>query len=1156
MNSESAIPFRLTPCEHSAIIVFCCLLAVCSSCYLQAQAPAAGAVNTAAEWVPPLKPASDAGERAIARMRVPDDLQIRLWAAEPMLGNPNALHLDEKGRVYVAETYRYGGGGVIDIRSARSWLEEELASRTVEERLLIPLRHATERVGQQALYARDSERIVLLEDTTGAGKADKSTVFSTGYNGVKDGLGSGVFAYHGSVYYTCIPSLYLLKDTNADGKADVKLELQYGYGVRYGFIGHDLHGMVLGPDGRLYFSMGDRGANVTKTPDGRQVEAAECGAVFRCDLDGKNLELFATGLRNPQELRFDQYGNLFTGDNNPDKGDPARWVYVIEDGDSGWRVGYQHATRMANGGPWMAEQLWSPAENNNAAYLVPNVTPLYDGPSGLAYYPGTGLPDRYDDHFFLCDFRGASGTSRINSFAVKPKGATFELIDLKPFMERICVTDCDFGPDGALYVADWIDGWARPMAGRIYKVFAPALTNDARVLETKRLIAEGMANRSLGELGKLLNHSDLRVRQEAQFALAEKGPEGVPELMAAALKGEKLVTRLHGIWGLGQLARKIPSALKPVLPLLTSKDREIRCQAAKVLGDARAAEAYELLIQLLFDAQPRARFFAAQALGKLGRKAAVPALFSALKDNNDQDSVLRYACVTALARLSDPVSLTAKAKDESRAVRLGAALALRRLAHPSIAVFLNDTDGQVVLEAARAINDLPIAEALPQMAALLNKPLPESASKPEKAPYTVRGPRPIGTPADWILWRAVNANFRLGAPEAAKALATFAARSDAPERVRIEALNDLAEWAKPNNLDHITTLYRPLTPRDPKPARDAAAEIVKAIMEEAPSAVQAAAANLMRTYGLGDSETLLGALTDRRASPEVRVSALSSLADRKDPRLSDALQTALKDRSGVVRAEAIHILGTQPGGAAQIAGLLESGSAGEKQAVFEALGNSKETEAVAVLSQWMEKLLAKEVPIELQVELLEAAARHAESPLGEKLKKFEDARDLTSPLGRYVEVVSGGDAANGRKIFRERTDVACLRCHVAQGEGGTVGPPLDGIGSKQSREYLLESIVAPNAKIAPGFETLIVETTEGRLRSGVFKSEDAKGLVLVQTDADLDASERFLAIPKDQIKARERGPSAMPEGLVLALSKRELRDLIEFLASLKDTPAK
>ena len=151
---------------------------------------------------------------------------------------------------------------------------------------------------------------------------------------------------------------------------------------------------------------------------------------------------------------------------------------------------------------------------------------------------------------------------------------------------------------------------------------------------------------------------------------------------------------------------------------------------------------------------------------------------------------------------------------------------------------------------------------------------------------------------------------------------------------------------------------------------------------------------------------------------------------------------------------------------------------------------------------------------------------------------------------------AGGKAANGRKIFRERSDVSWLRCHVAQGEGGTVGPPLDGVGAKQNREYLLEAIVAPNAKIAPGFESLVIETTDGRLSSGVFKKEDAKELVLLRPDADIEPDQQLVTIPKIQIKSRERGPSAMPDGLVLALSKGELRDLIEFLASLKEEPAR
>ena len=81
-------------------------------------------------------------------------------------------------------------------------------------------------------------------------------------------------------------------------------------------------------------------------------------------------------------------------------------------------------------GPWNEEKLWDPAGTAQAAYLVPPIANIADGPSGLTYNPGVSLlPDRYKDHFFLVDFRGASGQSGIRSFAVKPKGASFELVD-------------------------------------------------------------------------------------------------------------------------------------------------------------------------------------------------------------------------------------------------------------------------------------------------------------------------------------------------------------------------------------------------------------------------------------------------------------------------------------------------------------------------------------------------------------------------------------------------------------------------------------------------------------------------------------------------------------------------------------------------------
>ena len=207
--------------------------------------------------------------------------------------------------------------------------------------------------------------------------------------------------------------------------------------------------------GKLYFSIGDRGFNVES--HGKQLDLHERGAVFRCYPDGSEFEVVATGLRNPQKLAFDQYGNLFTADNNADHGDSARWVYILEGGDSGWRGGYQFIKRRTFSGPWHSEKMWHEPHPGQPAFLVPPIKDLGTGPSGIGYYPGTGLPERYKDHFFYCDFIGNGG---IFSFSLKPKGAGFEYVEDKEreFFWRNKATDLCFGVDGGVYVCEWVGG--------------------------------------------------------------------------------------------------------------------------------------------------------------------------------------------------------------------------------------------------------------------------------------------------------------------------------------------------------------------------------------------------------------------------------------------------------------------------------------------------------------------------------------------------------------------------------------------------------------------------------------------------------------------------------------------------------------------------
>src|SRR5262249_17898098 len=280
----------------------------------------------------------------------------------------------------------------------------------------------------------------------------------------------------------------------------------------------------------------------------------DTGGVLRCDLDGSNLELYSTGLRNPQELAFDDFGNLFTVDNNSDSGDLARLVHVVDGGDSGWRSGYpygtaRHAPTVKQGrpGPWNYEPPWKPGEVE-AAYVLPPLKNFSNGPSGFTAYPGVGLSDRYKGHFFLANFSGNTVASGIYSFGIKPKGASFEMTDDHRFIWNLLATDCEFGPDGAFYVSDWIDGWELTGKGRIYKFTDPQAMKDPAVAEARRLIADGMEGRSVVDLVKLLNHPHRNVRLEAQFALAAKGVAGIAALNPVARKDPNRQARLHAIW--------------------------------------------------------------------------------------------------------------------------------------------------------------------------------------------------------------------------------------------------------------------------------------------------------------------------------------------------------------------------------------------------------------------------------------------------------------------------------------------------------------------------------------------------------------------------------------------------------------------------------
>jgi len=1077
---------------------------------------------------------NDTPDAALKKFAVAPGLQIEAWAGEPLLANPVAFAFDNKGRAFVAETYRRRTS-VPDIRKNEEWKLENLALRTVEERIAFlkakrpesakmkPTNALVDLNGDGQFDWRDwtveSEQVKLVTDSNGDGKADQSSVFATGFNSLATGVAAGVTVLGDQVFFTVTPDLWRL-DGEKDGAAVKKTSLHTGFGVHVAYSGHDMHGAKVGPDGRIYWSIADCGAHLT-SKEGKVFDVPDCGAVFRCDPDGANLEVVATGLRNPQSLAFNDLGDLFTGDNNADGGDKARWEHVVEGGDYGWRIGWQFLPKL---GAWNSEGMWHLDTNEKNAAVLPPVGHIGHGPSGIAYYPGTGLPDAYRDHFFYADFPGG-----VRGFALKPKGSSYTVDNPKDILQdnsaqhmtgkvvwSLFPSDVGFAPGGGLYVLDWVQGWEKTGKGRIFRAFDPAVDQSDIVKETKRLLNEGFATRGVDELVTLLGHADQRVRLGAQFELVRR--DDPKPLIQAALARDSQMQRIHALWGVSQLARKNASIVQPLMPLAIDADSEIRAQWAKCLGEARFVDQTDLVLRLLEDKDARVQFFAAQTLGHLAAAKAAPAL-ARLATASKHDPHLRHAALYALIRCGG----------EEEGVKAGgevAVLTLRQTRSPKIAEFL--ATPALTLEAAHAIHDVPIPEAWPQLAALGDRvDLSEPLSR-----------------------RALNAGYLLGTVEAAQRLGRVATNVQAPEAARLFALESLAIWNEPFTRDRVTGLWRKLQPRsEAQGAVEVAAQIVPALLADKSDAIRLAAAELAGALKVAATEpALIAAISEAKNSGALRAAALHALHAMKSAKLTDAVTAALADKDNTL-VEAARDLAesVSPELAVKVnAAVLGKGGTRDQQQALATIARQPGVEADRVLAEQLDRLSSGKLPVALRLDLLEAAALREDPAIKAKLAAYEQARAAEDPLARFRECLEGGDSKLGREIFYEQAEAACLRCHKIKGEGGDVGPDLVGIGTRHDREYILRSIVDPNAMIAQGYENVMVTLTDGNVVVGLLSADEPTSITLKSlTDGTPQKVE------KAKVKERMSVPSAMPPGLAEVLGKRNLRNVVEFLAKSK-----
>jgi quinoprotein glucose dehydrogenase len=251
----------------------------------------------------------------------------------------------------------------------------------------------------------------------------------------------------------------------------------------------------------------------------------------------------------------------------------------------------------------------------------------------------------------LCDFRGQASNSGVRMIKVNPKGAFFEVKNNDEFLWNILATDVDFGPDGGMYVSDWVNGWKGENKGRIYRFADEKGQSSELVRSTRLLLKQGMKARSLTELGDLLSHADRRVRLEAQWELAARGDREVfvSELLRP---NTTLLKRLHCVWGLGQLLREKPSdktIAESLTKALSQSEPMVVCRAAEMLADAGFQAALPKLIELLQHESAIVKAACCLAIGQLRSDDSVAGIVKVLSDNDNADPILRHAGIMGLA---------------------------------------------------------------------------------------------------------------------------------------------------------------------------------------------------------------------------------------------------------------------------------------------------------------------------------------------------------------------------------------------------------------------------------------------------------------------------------------------------------------------------
>jgi putative membrane-bound dehydrogenase-like protein len=585
---------------------------------------------------------------------LPDDLEATVWADAPMFYNPTNIDVDARGRIWVTEAVNY-----------RNF------NNKPETRLDHP----------------GGERVMILEDTNGDGKADQSKVYVQDKDLVSP---LGIAVIGNKTIVSAAPNLIIYTDENGDDKPDKKEVFLTGFGG----LDHDhsLHALVAGPDGHWYFNSGNAGPHVVTDKAGWTLRAGSIytggtpyntinkgnmvsddgrvwvgGLTLRINPDGTGLKVMGHNYRNNYETALDSYGNMWQNDND-DQVVACRTSWIMEGGNMGYFS--QDGTRF-----WQGDQ--RPGQDIPTAHWHqedPGVIPAGDisgagSPTGMVFYEGDQLGEKYRGMLLSAE----AGRNVIFGYKPEPQGAgyrmprtdfisTFPVVeenykwnDIKEDIRKwFRPSDVAVGTDGALYIADWFDPVVgghqmkdKKGYGRIYRITpkgknlkAPvintdktkgqilALTNPAvniRLLGFEKLKAQG--DKVVKPVSKLLTDPNPYHRARAIWLLSQLGPKGQKQA-EALLKSDQVDLRVTAFRALKQVQTDIVALASKAVD---DPSPAVRRDVAIALRDVPFEQCKDLLVKLANSYDGTDRFYL-EAVGIAADKKE-EALYAALKQS-------------------------------------------------------------------------------------------------------------------------------------------------------------------------------------------------------------------------------------------------------------------------------------------------------------------------------------------------------------------------------------------------------------------------------------------------------------------------------------------------------------------------------------------